>query len=56
MEQPDTKDTIAYWANLVIANIWIATGDAMWAIPFLLMALVIRWPYWWRMRWRSRGA
>ena len=48
-----TED-VAFWAQIVLANVWLA-ADARWcALPFLIMALAIRLPYWlqvWK-RWR----
>lgn len=49
MERPSTEETIAFWAQLVLANIWIAAGRHLLSIPFILMALAIRGPYWMRL-------
>ena len=49
MEQPSTEETIAFFAQLVLASIWAATGRGLLSIPFLLMALVIRGPHWVRL-------
>lgn len=54
MEQPTTGDDIAFWAQLVLANVWIAAGNGLFAIPFLVMALAVRGPYWLRMLKRRR--
>lgn len=54
MDQPTTGDDIAFWTQLVIANVWIAAGRGLWGVPFLVMALVIRAPYWLRMLKRRR--
>ncbi len=56
MEQPTTRDDIAFWAQLVLANVWIAANQGLWAIPFLVMALAIRGPYWLRLLKRRRVA
>lgn len=56
MEQPTTGDDVAFWAQLVLANVWIAAGDGLWGIPFLVMALAIRGPYWLRLLKRRRVA
>ena len=56
MEQPTTGDDVAFWAQLVLANVWIAAGDWLCGITFLVMALAIRGPYWLRMLKRRRVA
>ncbi|MGL4651581.1 MAG: hypothetical protein ACRC1H_19395 [Caldilineaceae bacterium] len=55
MDQPTTGDDIAFWAQLVLANVWIAEGQGLWGIPFVVMALAIRGPYWLLLlkRWRA---
>ena len=41
---------LAFWANLVIAHVWIAAGSGFpgkwWAGVFLTMCVAIRWPRW----------
>ena len=54
MKHPTTVEDVAFWAQLVLANVWLASGAKWWALPFILMALALRLPYWLRA-WR-RGA
>jgi hypothetical protein len=56
MEQPTTSDDIAFWAHLVLANVWIASPQPWCAVPYIVMALAIRLPYWLRLVKRVRGA
>jgi hypothetical protein len=56
MGHPSTEETIAFWAQILLANIRIAAGSGLWPIPFLLMALAIRGPYWLRLLKRRRVA
>ena len=41
---------LAFWANLVIAHVWMAAGSGFpgkWsAVVFLAMCVAIRWPRW----------
>ena len=47
---PTHGEDLAFWANLVIANVWIATGTGVlgsWpAVIHLASCVAIRWPYW----------
>lgn len=56
MEHPTTSEDIAFWAQLVLANVWLASGAKWWAVPFMLMALGLRLPYWLRAWKRDRVA
>ena len=56
MDQSTTSDNIAFWAQLVLANVWIASDKPWMALPYILMALAIRAPYWLRLLKRRRVA
>ena len=56
MDQSTTSDDIAFWSQLVLANVWIASDKPWSALPYILMALAIRAPYWLRLLKRRRGA
>lgn len=47
---PTHAEDLAFWANLVIANVWIASGTgALGRLPGLIhlgICVAIRWPYW----------
>lgn len=45
MEHPTTAEDVAFWAQLVLANVWLASEARWWALPFILMALALRLPY-----------
>ena len=49
---PTPGEDLAFWANLVIANVWIATGTGVlgsWpGALHLLLCVTIRWPHWQR--------
>lgn len=56
MDQSTTSDDIAFWSQLVLANVWIASDKPWMALPYILMALAIRAPYWLRLLKRRRVA
>lgn len=56
MEHPTTAEDVAFWAHLVIANVWLASEAKWWAGPSILIALAMRLPYWLRAWKRSRVA
>jgi hypothetical protein len=56
MEHPTTAEDVAFWAQLVLANTWLASESRLWAVPFLLIALALRLPYWLRAWKRGRVA
>jgi hypothetical protein len=53
--QPTTSEDLAFWALLVISQIWGSWsigkgGVAVFAsVPWLVMAFAVRWPYWKRL-------
>jgi hypothetical protein len=56
MERPTTSEEVVFWTQLVLANVWLA-ADAKWlALPYIVMALAIRLPYWLRVWKRGRAA
>ena len=56
MGQPTTSDDIAFWAQLVMANVWVAADKPWWALPYIMMALALRVAYWMRLLKRRRVA
>jgi len=57
MQQTDAEDR-AFWAFLVISQVWVATDLTGWprwlmAGPWLALAIWVRWPYW-RSSWLRR--
>ena len=48
MGNPTTAEDMAFWAQIVLANVWLASESRWWALPFILMALALRLPYWLR--------
>jgi hypothetical protein len=53
---PTTAEDMAFWAQIVLANVWLASESRWWALPFILMALALRLPYWLRAWKRGRVA
>jgi hypothetical protein len=47
-ESPTISHEVAFWALLIQANVWIAVGPRWVAVPYMLMALKVRLPYWLR--------
>lgn len=41
-----TDELITFWAMLIIANVWLAAGEAFFAAPFLIMCVILRLPRW----------
>ena len=42
-----TSKDIAFWACIVISNIWGSSSRSIWnMVPWIVMALAIRGPYW----------
>jgi hypothetical protein len=58
--EPTSAEDRAFWANLVIANVWFATGDGVlgpWpGLLHLLICFSIRWPYWQRQYFAAKSA
>lgn len=56
---PTHAEDLAFWACIVIYQVWAAAPVYGWRgwvmpLPWLLMAVAIRWPHW-RRAWRNAG-
>jgi hypothetical protein len=56
MNQPSTHDDIAFWAFLVLSNVWAAAGEGVFGLLYGLMAVAVRGPYWLHLagRWLNK--
>lgn len=59
--EPTAAEDRAFWSFLIIAQIWAAsdlTGWPRWlvSVPWMALAVLVRWPYWRRTWLRRDGA
>lgn len=45
-KQPSDQEDRAFWALLVIAQLWAATGHGWLAAPWLALCIWVRAPFW----------